>query len=388
MTRPTVCIDCRYIRERPSGIATIVQALSDHLPALAPDLEFFLLKHPKAPPRLSAAPNVRETVVRAEANGPATLLWLPRVVSLRGVDLFHATFNILPAGLAMPTVVTLCDVMWMKHPDWARSPGAWGIVETLFYRNGIRRALGRATRIVAISEATRAEIGSLDRAAFERTRVAHEGVDPAVYRPLAGEEGRAFCEETRRRRLPGARRYVLAVGQFAPYKNHPMVVRAFARAFRDEPDVHLALVQRLGRGRQVLEPLARELGVAERVHFLHDLPVAEVVALFHGALCLCHPSLYEGFGNCPAEAMACGCPVVTSNRSAMPEVSGVAALLVDPESVEEVAAALRRVASDPELAASMRARGLARAAELTWRSHAERTLAVYREILSAGGARG
>jgi len=95
----------------------------------------------------------------------------------------------------------------------------------------------------------------------------------------------------------------------------------------------------------------------------------------------CHPSLYEGFGNGPAEAMAAGCPVVTSNRSSMPEVSGVAALLVDPESIESVAAALRRVAHEPGLAASMRERGLRRAKELSWKTCAEGTLAVYRETL-------
>jgi glycosyltransferase involved in cell wall biosynthesis len=378
--RPTVCVDCRYIRERPSGISTIVQALVDYLPSLAPDLDFFFLKHPKAPARLSEADNVRERVVPEEANGPATLFWLPRVVDLRGVDLFHATFNILPAGLPMPTVVTLCDVMWIKYPRWARSPGPWGRVETAFYQHGIRRALRDASRLVAISEATRTEIGTLDRGAWERTRVALEGVS-ADYHPLEGEDGRRAIEAARAKHLPSARRWVLTVGQFAGYKNHVTVVRAFARAFRDEPDVELALVQRLGPGQKVLEPLARSLGIEGRVRFLSGVPLPELVALYNGAIALCHPSLYEGFGNCPAEAMACGCPVVTSNRSSMPEVSGVAALLVDPEDPESVAAALRRVANEPGLAASMRARGLARASELTWKAHAERNLSAYREVL-------
>lgn len=378
--RPTVAIDCRYIRERPSGIATIVQALVDHLPTMAPDLDFFFLKHPKAPARLSDAPNVREQVVPQEANGPETLLLLPRFVDLSGVDLFHATFNILPAGLRMPTVVTLCDVMWMKYPEWARSPGLWGRVETVFYQHGIQRALREASRLVAISEATRSEIGTLDRGAWERTRVALEGIS-ADYRPLEGEEGRRAVEAARAKLLPGVKRYVLTVGQFAPYKNHVTVVRAFAQAFRDDPEVHLALVQRLGPGQKVIEPLARDLGVDRRVHFLSGVPLPELVALYNGAIALCHPSLYEGFGNCPAEAMACGCPVVTSNRSSMPEVSGVAAELVDPEDPDDVAAALRRVARDPALAASMRARGLARAAELTWKAHAEKNLRAYRELL-------
>lgn len=378
---PLVCIDCRYIRERPSGIATIVQCLVDYLPALAPDVRFLFLKHPRAPARLSDAPNVTEKVVRWEANGPATLFALPRLVDLGGVDLFHTTYNTLPVGLTMPTVVTLCDLMWLTHPHWARGPGLFGRLETLFYQNGIRRSLRRATRLVAISAATREEIRKVDAAAAGRSRVVLEGVS-TDFHPLEGDAGRRAIEAARERYVGRGRRFVLSVGQFAPYKNHRAVLQAFARAFGDRPDLHLALVQRLGPGRRALEPLALELGIADRVHFLHAVPFADLVALFNGAIALCHPSLIEGFGNCPAEAMACGCPVVTSNRSSMPEVSGVAALLVDPEDPDDIAGALRKVESDHALAASMRARGLARAKELTWEACARGTLAVYREILA------
>lgn len=372
-----LCIDCRYIRERPSGISPLVQALVDHVPRLMPEREILLLRHPKAPAPLSRASNVRETVVRQEANGPATLFWLPRVVDLRGVGLFHATFNILPTGLSMPTVVTLCDVMWMKHADWAQAPGAWGYVERLFYQHGIRRTLRHATRIAAISQATAQEIGTLDLDAERRTRVTLLGVS-TDFRVL---DDRARVDAARARWVPGAERYVLTVGQYAGYKNHATVVRAFARAYRERPDIHLALVQRLGPGERALRPLAASLGIADRVHFLSGVPFGDLVALYNGALALCHPSLYEGFGNPPSEALACGCPVVTSNRSSMPEVSGDAALYVDPESDDDVAHALTRVAFEQGLAEGMRARGLVRAAELSWEAFARANVAVYREIL-------
>ena len=381
MPRPLICIDCRYIRERPSGITPLVQAIVDHAPRLAPEYGFYFLKHPNGPARLSNAPNVvREVVVEEEANGPATLWWLPAVVDLRSVALFHATFNTLPAWLTMKTVVTMCDVMWLKHPHWARSPGAWGYLETLFFQRGIRHALANATRLGAISEATRQEIRTVDAAAYERTRITFLGVSDE-FRVLEGEDGARAIDSAREKWLPGARRFVLTVGQFAGYKNHETVVRAFARAFRDDPEVHLGLVQRLGQGQRALVPIARQLGVQDRVHFLAGVPFPELIALYNGALCLCHPSLYEGYGNPPSEALACGCPVVTSNRSSMPEVSGDAALLVDPESVESVAAALRRVASEPELAARMRTRGLARAKELSWERFAEQNVEIYRELL-------
>lgn len=385
MPRPkTLCIDARYLRERPSGIASYVRALVEHVPAMCPELDILLLKHPKGPPRLSTAPNVREVTVRTEVNGPATLLWLPRVVDLRGVDLFHATFNILPRGLAMKSLVTLHDVLWLEHPEWARAPGLFGHLETAFYRAGIRHALRTATQLVTVSEATRREIGAIDRAAFARTAVTLLGIS-SDFRPLTGAEGAEAIAAARARWLPGARRYVLTVGQFSGYKNHERVVRAFARAFRDDDGVHLGLVQRLGDGERVLAPLARALGVGDRVHFVgarHGLPFADLVALYNGAICLCHPSLQEGYGLPPAEALAAGCPVITSNCSSMPEVSQDAARYVDPTDVEEIARALRELAGDEALRAELRTRGLARAKELDWKELAAKSVAIYRELLA------
>ncbi len=372
MAEPLVCIDCRYIRKRPSGISAVVQALVDHLPQMAPDLRFLLLKHPQAPARLSSSPNVRETVLSFAANGPATMWVLPRLADLSGVRLFHATFNIQPAGLPMPCVTTIHDVMWLKHPHWAAT-GLRKRLQGPFFRHGIRRALRRSTRLAAVSQATRDEIATIDPAAAARTRVTRSGVSEN-FRSLRSDELR-LPEPLR------PRAYVLTVGQYAPYKNHEAALRAFALAFGDRPDMRLAFVQRMGPGERALLPLARRLGIAERVHFLPRLQEQELVALYNGALALLHPSFYEGFGNPLAEAMACGCPVVTSNASAMPEVTGGAALLADPCDAGSFVPALRRIADEPALADRMRELGLARAHELDWRGFAAANLAIYRELL-------
>jgi glycosyltransferase involved in cell wall biosynthesis len=384
ITRPLVCIDCRYIRERPSGIGAVVQGIIERLPELAPDLRFLLLKHELAPSPLSKSSNVEELTVPYEANGPMTLLFLSRVVDLKQIDLFHATFNILPRGLRVPSVVTVHDLMWLTHPAWARTGGLWGHVETVFYRAGIEHALREATRIVAVSQSTAAEIEKCDPEAAERCVVI-----PPVVPSIDGSKTEGPSSEVRGksaavalRVLGECRRYVLVVGQFSPYKNHEVALRAFAAAFADQPDVELVFVHRLGNGRAALGPVARRLGIEQRVHFFDTVSEGELDALYRNALVLCHPSLHEGFGLPVAEAMARGCPVVCGNRGALPEVTAGAALLVDPEDVAAVAAALRRTATNPALAEMLRRAGLKRIKDGSARRSAELYANLYREVLA------
>ncbi|MEL7727911.1 glycosyltransferase family 1 protein [Citromicrobium bathyomarinum] len=371
---PTICLDCRYIRNRPSGIGRVVQALVDHLPSLAPDLDFRFLRHRTHPGPLSTAANARDIPVGFESNGPTSMWRLPQRVDLRDVDLFHAPSNILPHGLAMPCVTTIHDLMWLDHPQWC-NPGLWGQVERRFYRHGIGHALRHSNAILAVSDATRDAIIARDSALAERTVTARPGVSED-FAPRPADPARLA-----RRGLREAG-YILTVGQFAPYKNHDNALRGFARAFADRGDIVLVLVQRRGSGSTGLARLAASLGVADRVRFLPPMDDSELAALYHGALALLHPSLCEGFGLPLVEAMASGCPVVTSDLSAMPEVTGGAALLVDPGDTGAIAAALHRVVEDQKLAADLKDRGLKRAQDLRWEDFAKANLALYREVLA------
>ncbi len=346
-TRPRIALDCRYLGPRPSGIGACVAALVRYLPGLAPDCDFLFLRHPRAPVALSDAPNVTEVTVRAAANGPVTLAYLPLAVDLAGVDLFHAPANILPGGLTMPAITTVHDVMWLTHPEWCNP-----------------------------SEASREAIRGLAPAAADRIHVTMSGV-AEDFAPIARDEA-----VLARLGLPPGLRYVLVVGQGAPYKNHAGALRAFAAAFGQRGGIDLVLVRRRGGDGAALERLAASLGLGGRVRFLEAVDRTVLVQLYASAEALLHPSLAEGFGNPLAEAMACGCPVVTSDRSAMPEVTGGAALLGDPADPAAMAALLRRVVEDRGLAADLRARGLRRAAMLDWRDFAAANLALYRQVLA------
>jgi glycosyltransferase involved in cell wall biosynthesis len=302
--------------------------------------------------------------------------WLPRAINLSGVDLFHATFNILPAGLRMPCVTTVHDVMWLANPQLCNS-SRFGWIERAFHAHGIGRALRRSAAIATVSRASRDEIVAWAPAAAERIFVTRSGVSPD-FRPVDPAPGLLTALG-----LPPGRKFVLTVGQYAPYKNHEGALRAFALAFRDRDDIDLVYVQRMGRRVQRLLQLADELGLAGRVRLLRSIGREDMVQLYSAATLLLHPSFCEGFGNPLAEAMACGCPVVTSNVSAMPEVTSGAASLADPHDPATFAAALRRIVDDPREANAMRERGLARAAELSWQDFAAANLEIYREVLAA-----
>jgi len=369
-----VCIDCRYVNDKPSGIGEVTSALVQHLPVIAPDLNFHFLRSEERREPLSTEPNVTEITVKSPANGPATLWWLPKIVDLRNTDLFHAPFNILPAGLSMKTVTTIHDIMWLTNPDWC-NPRLYGQVERRFYATGINRAFKHSDVIATVSSATRNEILRQRPELKSKVSVTLSGVSNKF------REVEVQKDTLRSIGLQDGQRFILTAGQFAPYKNHEGAIRAFARAFDSHEDINLVMVQRRSSGANELVSLAKRLNVAGKVHFTDTVSFDTLLQLYSGAMALLHPSLCEGFGNPVAEAMACGCPVVTSNQSAMPEVAGGAALLVNPNDIGDIAGALTKIASDEAFAAEMRKNGLVRAKELSWERFARANLDIYRKLL-------
>jgi glycosyltransferase involved in cell wall biosynthesis len=381
--RGAIVVDARYVRERPSGIGMMVEELVHRLPTLLPDERFVFLRHPLARSPLSDAPNTADVTVAAEVNGPLGLAGLSAVAPLRGAKLFFAPSNILPVGIPCPSLVTVHDTMWLDAPELCRAKGAWGKLETAFYATGLRTAIRSATALLTPSQATKACIAAHSLEAAARTTVIPHGVCGSVRAPSEPLplEVRRQIEAAVARHVPGAKRFVLAIGQAAGYKNHDGVVRGFAAAFPHDEDVHLVLVQRLGDEAARLLGLAGLLGIRHRVRVLSTIPFGDLVQLLQSALCLCHPSFFEGWGMPLTEAQAAGCPVVTSNQSCMPEVTGGAARFVDPSSSLSIAAGLRDLAEDDALRHDLRVRGLARAAELCWGKHVALTAEVIRTLI-------
>jgi glycosyltransferase involved in cell wall biosynthesis len=309
----------------------------------------------------------------------------PLVAGRCRARLLHLTAQTLATALLgprprCPTVVTVHDILPYTLRDDRRLGTMRHPIDRLFYRLALR-GIGRADLILANSRYTAAVLAATLGFAEERVRVTPFGVDAARFHP------EPLSDQTRARyRLSADERYVIYVGSEDPRKNLPALWRAFAAVLARHPQARLLKVgighHQAERGR--LEELARALGIAPAVRFLGQVPDEALPALYGAASVCVVPSLYEGFGLPVLEAMACGVPVVASNRTSLPEVAGDGALVVEPHPAG-LAAAIDRLLGDEALRAALRARGLARARAYTWRRTAEQTATAYEDLLAQCG---
>jgi glycosyltransferase involved in cell wall biosynthesis len=370
-------IDARYVEPKPSGIGRYVEALIERVPRLAPEQRFELWTHPDRPKPV-ALDNVSCRPVSAPSDGLRTLLTPRWLGELRRNDVIHFPFSLLGRGLPCATVVTVHDLMWLEHPGLVEGRPLMRQLRKPYYRRGMRWALSHATRLIAVSEATRARMVAVEPQCAERVRVTHNAVD-ARFRPAVDVQ-RARDSVTAL--LGSAAPYYVVVGKNEPYKGQEHAVEAFARAAG--PDELLVLIQRAS-GSRGLEALAAQLGVAARLKFLPAVSSEQLLALLQCASALLQPSLFEGFGIPVLEAMACGCPVIASDTPALVEVMGGAGLHTragDPAALAKAIETLR----EPSQRSKLEAQGLARARAFSWERTAEATLAVYREAAEAGAS--
>ena len=269
-------------------------------------------------------------------------------------DLFFSPGYNSPLFCPSPFVFTIHDLSHIYCPENS-SP-----LIRLYYANIMKRACRQALKILTVSEFTRRQIVEWSGVPAEKVFNVGCGVDPA-YRPAGESYGLQFP-------------YLLCVSNRKRHKNEFRIVEAFAKADLD-PGVHLVFT---GETATEISACIEKFGLSQKVYFAGVVPETELPALYRGAEALVFPSLYEGFGLPILEAMACGTPVVTANVTAMPEVAGGAALLVDPTSVEQIASAMEQIVSDISLRQRLRNKGLARAEEFSWASTAARV----RELLA------
>jgi glycosyltransferase involved in cell wall biosynthesis len=289
-----------------------------------------------------------------------------------GIRLLHSPVNIQPLVLPCKGVVTMMDLSFLVFPESFRGP------QRRYQRLFTQLSARRATHLIAISRSTAQDLTRFFGVNSAKVSVTLPGVD-ARYTPL---EEAVVSEWRRKGGLP--ERFLLYVGTLEPRKNLPTLIRAFAAFRRGNTAVKLVLAGGKGWMYQPILASVEELGLQDDVLFPGYIAEDELPLWYNAAEVFVYPSLYEGFGLPPLEAMACGTPVIASNASSLPEVVGSAGLLVSPDDVEQWCAALSQLTGDSSLRASLSQRGLERAKEFTWARMAEQTARVYRHVLAGG----
>jgi alpha-1,3-rhamnosyl/mannosyltransferase len=237
------------------------------------------------------------------------------------------------------------------------------------------RRLRQAVAIIAISQQTADDVQHMLGIPSSTIRVIPLGVD-ARFRPSVPQ-----TEIADARVIYGLpEEFVLYVGNTMPHKNVPRIVEAFAAARQTKPGLTLVLAGRRDSYRPLVDDAIRTAGVLGSVRFVNYVEEMHLPALYAASRALIFPSLYEGFGMPVLEALACGTPVITSDRGSLAEIAGRAAMLVDPRNVSEIAEALAAVVRDGSEASRLRAAGPIRAAEFTWTRTAERHVELYKEF--------
>ena len=368
-----VAIDARKWRDY--GIGTYVRNLVRHLARLDHETTYFLFcDRADAPTLRDLAENFVPVVDDSHGYGLLEHVSIPRRLAKLGAQLLHAPHYVLPLLTRCPAVVTIHDCIHLRFPEYLPNRLALHYARAM-----MRRAMDKSARVFTVSEASRRDLlHFFPDTPEEHVLVVPNGLDPAMLIEPSEEE-----RERVRERYQIRGRFVLYAGNIKPHKNLERLVLAFAQLKRRSgmEDLKLLFIGQDVSRYQSLRRTVESAGLRQDVRFFGFVPDATLAALYRLASVFAFPSLYEGFGLPPLEAMACGTPVVTSRISSLPEVVGDAAVLVDPLSVDDIAQGLASVLEDAAFSAQLSRLGRARAAGFSWERSVKTIHDVYFEVL-------
>jgi glycosyltransferase involved in cell wall biosynthesis len=365
-----VAIDARKLHD--FGIGTYIRNLLRQLARIDRDTEYVLLcRQTDLDVAAQLGPNFRAVLEPSPNYSLREQLHVPWVLRRERPDVYHAPHYVLPAGVRCRSVVTIHDCIHLMFPQYLPNKAAYA-----YARASMWAAARRSDCILTVSEASKRDILHFFDVPPEKIVVVYNAIDDHFWlTPPAEDVARV------RERYQLDHEFVLYVGNIKPHKNLVRLIEAFAEFRKTGFEAVKLLI--IGDEISKLPALRRAVHrhkLHKHVRFLGYLPDRTLAILYRLAAVFVFPSLYEGFGLPPLEAMASGTPVVTSNVSSLPEVSGDAAILVDPYDVDSIVDGLRRVVGDRAVAADLRRRGLERAREFSWERSVEKTRQVYQEV--------
>ena len=376
---PSVKIGIDIRRMTEFGVGTYIRNVIRTLGRIDHQNTYFLIGPPAKVQEIGALPvNFQAVPLTTPERSVQGYREFRAALAGLGADLVHIPnlFSI-PRALPCPYVMTVHDML--EHMSRAQEQN--GFWRSLHFQL-TRRVLRGADRIFAVSNFTKAEIEKLFEIPSERIEVVYNAIDERFLHGHASAADRALIAQ----RYQVAYPFLLYAGRVSPHKNVVRMIEAFS-ALKTElarghayPDLKLIIIGDDLSGNPDLRRTVVRSGVQNDVRFLGFIPI-EVLRIFYDeAKIFVFPSLYEGFGLPPLEAMAHGTPVVTSNVSSLPEVVGKAAVLVNPEKVFEIMRALHRVLTDGALRDRLKERGYQQVAKFSWEMSVRRIQEVYRQV--------
>jgi len=346
-----IAIDVTPLLSAGTGIARATRAMLTELVKLPCEHELVGIGRRLLGPAVELP--VRSVRLRLPRSAEPLMLGLRLVERFCPADLYHATDFYLPLADPLRAVATVCDLIFLTHPE--------KMADHVRLQRWAPDFIRRCRAVIAISEHTKREIVSVLGLPAERVHVVYFAVDHELFRPVPGTPERP---------------YFFAVSCSTGRKNTPLLLRAYAELAKRNPRNDLVLAW------DPPPEIRAEFGSHPRIRFIGRQGDDTLPKLYSGATALVFPSLQEGFGLPVLEAMACGAPVITSNTTSLPEAGGDAARYVDPRDVGNLVAALKAFDDGAVDVAAIRAKGLTHAARFTWEKCARETLAVYEQVLN------
>jgi glycosyltransferase involved in cell wall biosynthesis len=367
-----IAIDARKLRDY--GIGTYIRNLLRHLSRLDSATEYVLLCRPEDRELASnLGSNFRCVLEPARPYSVQEQFRIPLALRRERASLLHEPHYVLPPLTPCRSVVTIHDCIHLRFPQYLPSRAAYA-----YARGSLWAATHRADRVLTVSEASKKDILDYFHIPETKIDVIYNAIDERFNEPPAPDEIERVKE---RYQLNDP--FVLYAGNIKPHKNLERLIEAF-HMFRRPPfeNVKLLIIGDEITKYPTLRRAVHRLKLHKHVRFFGFVPDQTLAALYRLAAVFVFPSLYEGFGLPPLEAMASGAPVITSNVSSLPEVVGDAAVLIDPYNPEAIADAMRRVLSDESLRQQLKERGHIRARHFSWDRSIQRVHEIYQEVLS------
>ncbi len=360
-------IDAHAVGSHLGGNETYIRNVIRSLGEVDPDGDYTLFMtaaglHEPIP----STERMRRVAVRPRNPLARIPVSFPLALARERIDVVHVQY-VAPPLCPARIVVTVHDIAYDRHPE------LFTRAEVARFRLLVPLTVRRAAAVLTVSEFSKRDIVRRYLVPPERVVVAPDAADP-MFRPLHDQARLAAVRE----RYGTGDDYILCVGNLQPRKNLRALIDAYVRLRRAGATRHrLVLVGRKAWLHDDIFAAARDSGYADQLVFTGYVPDADLVALYNAAAVFVYPSLFEGFGLPPLEAMACGAPVVCSNTSAFPEVVGDAALIVDPRDPEALAAAIATVLGDVNMRTDLVIAGLRRAAQFSWETTARTIVSTY-----------